>query len=773
MDNNGSGRKKNITNQSKGVHKRGSGLGTGPVGRKDGYQGRKGSSAKGGGGTTKAVASPIAVILIIVLAILGGGNGLGGLFGGGSGFSGASFVGDNVSYGWKNGNNTGKLNQKISPLAEEKRTKILGDGKDTVTIMVYMCGTDLESKHGMATNDLNEMMKATLDKKVNILIYTGGCKKWKTKEISNQVNQIYQISGGKLKQLSADDGNRSMTDPATLTSFIQYCDSHYPANRKNLIFWDHGGGSLSGYGYDEKHTQSGSMDLTQINQALKNAGVTFDFIGFDACLMATMETALMTGNYADYLIASEETEPGIGWYYTDWLNALSKNTSMPTLEIGKNIVDGFVDECARKCRGQKTTLSVIDLAEMKATVPEKLVAFSKETASAIQGNDYQKISDARAGSREFSPSSVIDQVDLVSLAMNIGTDKAKELAQALLDCVKYNRTSSNMTNAYGVSVYFPYRNTRKVNSAAGIHNNLGISNEYTKCIKAFAGMENAGQIAAGGSASPVSSLSGGVSGLVASIGTDAISSVLSSFLSGRSVPGLDQDQASYMEESDVFDVNAAAKYVAGHQFDASKLKWQESGDKHVMSLSKKQWGMIQSLQMNLFFDDGEGYIDLGLDNVYQFTKDGKLIGESDGTWLAIDGQPVAYYFESEVKDGDSSTITGRVPVMLNGERANLILIFDDSNPYGFIAGAVYDYHNGETETAPKQITELTEGDTIDFVCDYYSYEGEYQDSYFLGEQTTYRPSMEISNVAVGDSSMITYLLTDLYGQEYWTPVVPE
>ena len=27
--------------------------------------------------------------------------------------------------------------------------------------------------------------------------------------------------------------------------------------------------------------------------------------------------------YADYMIASEETEPGIGWYYTGWLTALS------------------------------------------------------------------------------------------------------------------------------------------------------------------------------------------------------------------------------------------------------------------------------------------------------------------------------------------------------------------------------------------------------------------------------------------------------------------
>ena len=32
-----------------------------------------------------------------------------------------------------------------------------GNGKDTVTIMVYMCGTDLESNYGMATRSLVAM----------------------------------------------------------------------------------------------------------------------------------------------------------------------------------------------------------------------------------------------------------------------------------------------------------------------------------------------------------------------------------------------------------------------------------------------------------------------------------------------------------------------------------------------------------------------------------------------------------------------------------------
>ena len=91
--------------------------------------------------------------------------------------------------------------------------------------------------------------------------------------------------------MEKDAGTVPMTDPNTLTSFIKWCAKNFPANRNQLIFWDHGGGSISGYGYDEKFKSSGSMNLAEINQALKKSGVTFDFVGFDACLMATLETA--------------------------------------------------------------------------------------------------------------------------------------------------------------------------------------------------------------------------------------------------------------------------------------------------------------------------------------------------------------------------------------------------------------------------------------------------------------------------------------------------
>ena len=100
--------------------------------------------------------------------------------------------------------------------------------------------------------------------------------------------------------------------------------------------------------------------------------------------MATVENGIMLSQYADYMIASEETEPGVGWYYTNWLTELGKNTSMPTTRIGQRIADDFVEVCNRQCRGQATTLSVVDLAELQGTIPEELKQFSIDTNELIK-----------------------------------------------------------------------------------------------------------------------------------------------------------------------------------------------------------------------------------------------------------------------------------------------------------------------------------------------------------------------------------------------------
>ena len=691
-----------------------------------------------------------------------------------------------------------------APVAADARARFftpLGGGRDNVTVMIYMCGTDLESKYGMATSDLSEMVKANLSDKVNVIVETGGAKTWKNSVVSNSVNQIYRVQSGGLERLEKNFGSSAMTDPANLTRFIQYCAENYPANRNILILWDHGGGSISGYGYDEKSGGRSSMTLPQISQALDNAKVNFDWIGYDACLMSTLETALVSSEYADYLIASEEVEPGTGWYYTDWLNALSRNTSVSTESLGKTIIDSYVSACRQKSGSAQVTLAMTDLVELSSRLPAIFRDFSVATYEMIEGDDYRQVSDARAGARQFAQSTRINQVDLADLALRIGSEEGNALARTIQDCVKYNGTT--ITKCYGLSIYFPYESMSSVSSAVNTYDTLGLDEEYAKVIKSFASLEYGGQL--GGSASQSYSgwdSLGGYGGLLESLfgsysyagssaygGSPYGSSSPAGALSGSYTNSYGQSSAGYSVDLedlmglfsafsgrsmpadlswvDTKLIASSARQMANDFLDPGRIAVSYKNGRPVLELTAEEWAKVQTVELNIFADDGAGYIDLGFDNIFQFDGDA-LILEHDGTVLTLNGQLVAYYLVSDTLNPDGTwTTIGRIPAMLNGELVNLQVIFNDENPYGTVTGAYPYYDNGETETSPKGLVPIQYGDKLIFVCDYYSYDGSYQSSHLLQSGFTVTSPLILSNTNITNNTIPSYRITDLYGNHYW------
>lgn len=183
----------------------------------------------------------------------------------------------------------------------------------TYTALVYMVGSDLESGKdptqppaGAATSDLAEMMQVGSSSTVNVIVETGGATRWQNVQISNTSVQRWRIASGSL-ELKGDLGNLNMGDPATLKNFITWGVANYPADKYVLILWDHGSGAIGtsgvAFGSDENHGGDG-LSLPELQQALQNAyattGKKFDVIGFDACLMATVEVASTIRPYASY-----------------------------------------------------------------------------------------------------------------------------------------------------------------------------------------------------------------------------------------------------------------------------------------------------------------------------------------------------------------------------------------------------------------------------------------------------------------------------------------
>ncbi|MDD3409737.1 MAG: clostripain-related cysteine peptidase [Eubacteriales bacterium] len=254
----------------------------------------------------------------------------------------------------------------LSALAEEK------SALPEWTVMLYLCGTDLESEKMCATVNLGEICDTVSNESVNFVIETGGAQEWHTLEIFNGLDiasdrlQRYGYANQRL-YLMDEQPLANMAEARTLTDFIQWTVKNAPAQKYALMLWDHGGGSFSGIICDDLHGRS-IMQVEDLARALKDSGVSFEALITDACLMATLEVAQALAPYARYLVASEEIVPDEGGPYAEWLQYLYDHPACDGGELGEAydvaVANKYLAISARKL--SNITYSTIDLSQIDA-----------------------------------------------------------------------------------------------------------------------------------------------------------------------------------------------------------------------------------------------------------------------------------------------------------------------------------------------------------------------------------------------------------------------
>jgi len=615
-------------------------------------------------------------------------------------------------------------------------SSIKNTSQERYTLMIYMCGSNLESDGGYASDDIEEMLKSSLADEINLLIYTGGSKRWYDYGISSKTNQIYQVKNHQLNTIENDFGKKSMAEPATLLEFLLYGKEHYEADKYGLVFWDHGGGAVTGFALDEAFAKKDdTLTIDEIRAAVERSGIKFEFIGFDACLMANFETAYALKDYANYLIASEETEPGDGWEYQKVLNSLSKDTSQEGNVTGKTIVDSFISTNTG-FRNPDATLSVTDLSKMNQVYTD-LVAFLKDIKkSNFDKNNYSSFARALQQTKQFADGEN-DSVDLVNFAENIKVSSGSKLINSVKNAVYYNKTNQYVKNSNGLSIFIPNKKLDYYSQMLKIYNNIGIGSEYTSVLSQYVNLK-----------------AGGHRG--------------SYEVRGYKYTEPEVDYSSY----DWYDSN----FVSSHQdyynntsFDKDELKVVERDGQYVLDLSDEEWDKIVDVASVLWYDDGNGYVDMGVDSYFELDDEGDLIISSDGTWIAINGQNVVYEVLERTEDYEK----GRVPAVVNGERVNLILYFDEKNPEGVVLGYQPDYANEQVVIFEKGLRKFRIGDTIDFVACYFEYNGDFKEEYYIGDTITIgKEPLKVSYEYLGEGDiMLYYKLTDIYDNTYYTEAV--
>ncbi|MCL2408874.1 MAG: clostripain-related cysteine peptidase [Oscillospiraceae bacterium] len=385
---------------------------------------------------------------------------------------------------------------QYSPWDVESAVKTAGVHEPKAyTIMIYLNGSDLETDGGEATKDILEMLSSGVDTELfNIIIFTGGTYRWRTQAIPADDCVIWRLDRDGLARI-ASAGLCNMGDAGTLSGFISFTRQAFPAERFGLIFWDHGGGSIAGFGHDEIFNDS-NLTLLEMDYAFHQAGLDRDnleFIGFDACLMATVEMAVVSSRYARYFIASQDLEPGDGWDY-NFLGVLNSNPEMDGAKLGRAIVDSYMAFYGRGTI-ENLTMSVTDLAYVKpvmAAMGELMDHCSEslildwEGAFPVFSRRRHRTKTFGVGTRRDNSCDMVDTFDMARRLRDIFPEEAAILQNTLENAVVYNRHNL-LTEVGGLSSYYIFGGKRDAENTLGTYYALNMSLEYTEYLKKFAG----------------------------------------------------------------------------------------------------------------------------------------------------------------------------------------------------------------------------------------------------------------------------------------------
>ncbi|MDO4961147.1 MAG: clostripain-related cysteine peptidase [Eubacteriales bacterium] len=312
---------------------------------------------------------------------------------------------------------------------------------------IYMIGTDLESDGGSATNNIEELLKAPKSDDVRYIVELGGASEWNNEYGDSDRVKRFIIQGGEIECVY-DEPLTNMSQPENFADFITWAKQNYPSKKTMLDIWDHGG-AVTGIGWNELYERD-HLSVPDLAYALKSSGVHFDLLGFDACLMADFDVLYNLRSYADYIVASEEIEMGLGWDYKGFATLLSRNPTCSARTLGKYICNTYEDNFTANSNGFSTTstLSLIETSKLKE-VKRSLESFTEAMIDLMEAENAAKNNESVSDSIDpdyfrYLLLATNDtkhyyyqfERDLVSLAVDAAPYVGEEIAADLIDAVR-------------------------------------------------------------------------------------------------------------------------------------------------------------------------------------------------------------------------------------------------------------------------------------------------------------------------------------------------
>jgi len=578
---------------------------------------------------------------------------------------------------------SGKMNIER---ADKKSTPMGAPG--TWTIFLYLCGTDLESDrgYGAASGDVKQILDAESNENVRFVIQTGGTSKWQNSSFDRKKCERWVINDGEL-ELADSVSLSNMGSAATLAEFLEWGVKTYPAEKMGVIFWDHGGGSITGACFDELNDMD-SLSLNEINSAFARVyeGMTdrFEFIGFDCCLMGTAETANIMATFSRYFYGSEEIEPGSGWDYTSIGTYLARNPGADGSALGKVVADSFYKECEKERQEEGCTFTIIDLDKFD----DFLIAFNdyaKKLYDASESNLSAIVRGARSAENFGGNNRSEGYTNMVDIGGIIDNCSAYANGQAVLsalkNCIVYNINGSDHRSASGLAIYYPLE--LQGSNEIGIFSGVCISPYYLSLVdKAASGYSESGYD---------NSIFFGDDG---------------NWESNNGDYGYFDDSYFY-DDSDYDDYGGESSLIT---FEEEPFVDSDGNFGFVLDEDGLYYASYVMAYVFLNLDD-DTFVCIGeTDDIYGDWDTGEFYDNFDGYWLSLpDGQLLSTY----IADTTDEYTVYTSPILLNGERTNLRFrsYWDD---YRIEVEGVWDGID-ESGIASREIRPLNAGDVIEAV----------------------------------------------------------
>ena len=366
----------------------------------------------------------------------------------------------------------------------------------TKTFMIYMVGSDLESKSGMATNELKALNYKKMDSKnVKVVLIAGGSSNWNNGYIDKDNTSIYELTENGF-EIVKKQNKLNMGDDKVLTEFLNYSYENYASDNYYLMFWNHGG-AIMGSEFDE--LSNDYLSLPEMEKALSNSKFNknnkIESVIFSTCLNGSLEMGNVFKDYSKYLIASEEismsTITGSDFAF---INDIDK--SKDTVEIGRMFIGAYKAKMEKQQKlanvlnveyNTYSTYSMVDLNNYDE-LNKKIDIFFKKID--VTGN-YYNIARIRSNMYQYgydlANQPMYDMVDLYTLVSelkNLAPNEANDLLKELDKTIILNYATNDKSK--GISIYFPYNGDRSsIKNFLNTYDSLSYADGYDNFINDF------------------------------------------------------------------------------------------------------------------------------------------------------------------------------------------------------------------------------------------------------------------------------------------------